>query len=920
MPKFWLFLLLTTIGFSLKSQNDYVASQYKKFSSFYIQGDLINAEQVLLSILSKVDSIPPEYLIASYNNLGVVYNRLGRYDKSLEYINQAENLLILKGISEELADVYVNKSRIYGIIKEYNKAIEFLNQALKFYQVQPKLSKSLNYKISTGYLNLGLTYYEKGEFTNALKYLNLSCSLKEKFSLSEKALVYLNLAKVYVKLSNRVNAEKFFLKSIESFNTEFGPDYYRITSVLFDYGLFLRSTGRKQESLQVHQRALEVCLKNYGAKHPFVSLAYKLMGDYYTEQQEYTIALEFYQKALIAVVRDFNHTNIFSNPTVGSAIFSYRLLDNLKAKAQAFARLAEQQQSSAKRLEFLQGGYQTINLALEVIENIRSEYLSVESKLYLAQNEKDTYLSAIEIASLMHALTGNQKYVERMYSISSLSKARVLSDEIAENELLYSKTTSDTILLKRNELLSQIYSYNKLIQDESQKTKPDSQKIELWRDKIFELNRASEQNYSDIKHLSVPFNNQVNKTKPLMYSELKRKLGTTETVVEYFVSHSYSKHHRDIYIFTLNRKGIKCVKVQVDSLFSNNVGVIKQAAVKADFSQSANVYNAYVQALAYMYQNLVSPIKENIAGTSLVIIPDEELSFLPFEAFIKEIPQKKRFGFDGLKFLIYDYSISYSYSNSFIFSGEKPNTNKLTSFIPDYTKGSLATNSLANLLGAKAEAQRVNSFFVGVEYSEGNATESVFKSTLTQNSVLHLAMHSTTDTLDSKYSFLVFDSGADTLNDNRLYNYEISMNRVESPMVVLSACNTGTGTLYHGEGIMSLGRSFFLAGASSVVNTLWDVNDEASSYIMAEFYWNLSKGITKDQAMRLAKLKYLENSTPTYSNPYFWASYQVLGDKLPIKGNPYWSLWYLGIFAASAAIFLTYRYYGKKKRKGLSIK
>ncbi|HPI45568.1 MAG TPA: CHAT domain-containing protein, partial [Tenuifilaceae bacterium] len=149
----------------------------------------------------------------------------------------------------------------------------------------------------------------------------------------------------------------------------------------------------------------------------------------------------------------------------------------------------------------------------------------------------------------------------------------------------------------------------------------------------------------------------------------------------------------------------------------------------------------------------------------------------------------------------------------------------------------------------------------------------------------------------------------------RLYNYEISMNRVESPMVVLSACNTGTGTLYHGEGIMSLGRSFFLAGASSVVNTLWDVNDEASSFIMAEFYWNLSKGITKDEAMRLAKLKYLENSTPTYSNPYFWASYQVLGNKLPIHGTPYRKLWYMAIAVIVVGIFLVYRYIRNKRIK-----
>ena len=51
------------------------------------------------------------------------------------------------------------------------------------------------------------------------------------------------------------------------------------------------------------------------------------------------------------------------------------------------------------------------------------------------------------------------------------------------------------------------------------------------------------------------------------------------------------------------------------------------------------------------------------------------------------------------------------------------------------------------------------------------------------------------------------------------FNYEISLSRLKSPMIVLSACNSGSGTLYHGEGLMSLARAFILAGASSVVMT-----------------------------------------------------------------------------------------------------
>lgn len=104
-------------------------------------------------------------------------------------------------------------------------------------------------------------------------------------------------------------------------------------------------------------------------------------------------------------------------------------------------------------------------------------------------------------------------------------------------------------------------------------------------------------------------------------------------------------------------------------------------------------------------------------------------------------------------------------------------------------------------------------------------------------------------------------------------------------MVVLSACNSGTGTLYHGEGLMSLARGFILAGASSVIKTAWEVNDETSAAIITRFYYHLSKGKPKDESMRLAKLEYLKESSPSLTSPYFWAAYEVMGDNAPVVRN-----------------------------------
>jgi CHAT domain-containing protein len=131
----------------------------------------------------------------------------------------------------------------------------------------------------------------------------------------------------------------------------------------------------------------------------------------------------------------------------------------------------------------------------------------------------------------------------------------------------------------------------------------------------------------------------------------------------------------------------------------------------------------------------------------------------------------------------------------------------------------------------------------------------------------------------------MFDTHNLSPEEGKLYNYEISLTRIKSPMVVLSACNSGTGTLYSGEGLMSLARSFTLAGASSVIKTAWEINDDASASIITRFYLHLSKGKEKNDAMRLAKLEYLKGSSPSFSNPWYWAAYEVLGDNAPVARN-----------------------------------
>ena len=145
-------------------------------------------------------------------------------------------------------------------------------------------------------------------------------------------------------------------------------------------------------------------------------------------------------------------------------------------------------------------------------------------------------------------------------------------------------------------------------------------------------------------------------------------------------------------------------------------------------------------------------------------------------------------------------------------------------------------------------------------------------------------------------SQIAFSLSQDTTEDDFLSLEELFHLRLPAEMVVLSACETGIGKLYRGEGISSLARGFSYAGSRSIITTLWKVNDEATAQIMAQFYQNLDQGISKDESLRLAKLAYLETADNLTAHPFYWSGYVPIGNMMPVEGgeNDWW--WVVLIF------------------------
>jgi CHAT domain-containing protein len=101
--------------------------------------------------------------------------------------------------------------------------------------------------------------------------------------------------------------------------------------------------------------------------------------------------------------------------------------------------------------------------------------------------------------------------------------------------------------------------------------------------------------------------------------------------------------------------------------------------------------------------------------------------------------------------------------------------------------------------------------------------------------------------------------------------------KMNADLVTLSACSTGLGKLVSGEGILGLTRAFFFSGARNVTVSLWNVNDSATAALMKSFYQNLNRGAPKSQALRQAKLALLRGKNSTWSQPYFWAAFVLVG-------------------------------------------
>ena len=290
-------------------------------------------------------------------------------------------------------------------------------------------------------------------------------------------------------------------------------------------------------------------------------------------------------------------------------------------------------------------------------------------------------------------------------------------------------------------------------------------------------------------------------------------------------------------------------------------------------SKPPNDREAEIALARQLYTFLIQPIESLLDNKRIIcIIPDKNLSYIPFSALISPASQK---------YLIEDYVVTTSESPSVFLSCSQNATQKtpvkderlLSVGNPRFDRA--AFPDLDDLPNAKQEAQEIASNYKDrLPLLEANATVAAVKSEIPRSEVVHLALHSVLDNdLPLNSSLLLAGSGT----QSQLHAYEVYRLGLErTRLVVLSSCQTGAERYYDGEGMASLARSFIGAGVPLVVASLWPVDSAATEKLMVLFHQERRQTSTA-VALANAQRAMLHDSQTRFQSPFYWAAFTLNG-------------------------------------------
>lgn len=873
------FLALTTAALAQPEEVGDVDTRMEQARQLQIGGKLEEARAIYLDLIPRLrQQGPSKNLGDALNRMSLAANALGDYSQALQMAQEAAEVRRQLGNSVGEARSLNNTGLALLHLGEYEEAILKYQQALALDEQNQDFQGQV---IRNN--NIGNVYFYQGRYLDALRLYQTALELCQQnsaqpWSAEERQLSLANLAVVYQKLGQYQRALDLYVQ----LRREAGQlPASQEAQILSNQGTLYRHLGDPAMALENYRRALDLysrqrlldgeiaALKNTG-----IALALDL--------KDYQKALDTFSRVIEISRRASNRRQeVQARLYAAETLRRMGRLQEAQGQFQSVLTAARELGISEERWKALYGlggiarsagnlaeAKTLLQTAIQVIESERSRLRLTSLRTDFLADKGQVYDSLIGILIGDWAKGGQQSrsQLEEIFRLLEQAQARTFQDRYSSSLEERERQSNPQIVHQLRELRS------KVARLWAQQLDAQGEEREELRARLSELeNQFVAKERESLGSMPALFD------PALTLKQAQRRVPEGGLVIQAWMD------SEQVAFLWLDTDSAGLVTRSIDSGFQEELSNCLQS-LSAPPEQAAMQPDPCPETEEALAAALAAAFPEGIE--SLIIVPSASFSSFPFE--ILPLPGGGR--------LVEAFSVSYLPSLALLDSASQPSSgnyapwsNSLVAFA-NPRSAPMEAEEWADLPFAEEEVREIarsipgsSRIYLGPAASKERFLEEAQASPL----LLHLATHAWVDPADPQRSRILLGGGKQKGPEYLFLGEALSLDLPRTRLVTLSACETAGGSRAAGE-VQDLGRAFLIAGAESTLAALWSVPDRTAAQFMPLFYRGLADGLSPAQALRQAKLRFIESGT-ALSLPYHWAGFVLYGQTSgPIPLPPSW--------------------------------
>lgn len=839
------------------------------------------------SIWDTLPDVPSESRAALISNLATLQSTVGDYEGAYAMHCDAERIAMedSSANAQKLLTICGNIANVLLQLGDYERAIYYSHKAERFGK---SVMGAQDLRMVVAYNNLAAATIGAKDVAQYRTAMSKWAACIEQPQYEGKRILFLsNHANGLLRLGLIKEAEEEFARIREMLlNSESKPRFVALYGSYFDY-CFRNSQPELFSEFINDYTAL--AMNSVRARRTVLTKYYSDRASYECMMGALDSASYFIQKAVINCSDHFSETDFHKMPPIEN-ILNNRGFESICLRKALIARKRWEQ--SPEKLSELVFALEVLELGMDIDRRNRVMNPINQVGATIWARRKGIHGLAIDIAFQLYRLSDDASWLNRAFAVMERGRAIRLQDALYDHRAQKLADVPDSLTKAIQDLRISLHHSRDQVRRANASGNPEE--IAEMEARQVALMKSYDQLGMELKTqfpqlYSLKFNPQTPNPDSVL-QDLKDKS---------IVLAAYFQGPEKLYVLGAVNGQWYPHEISLDSL-QQVVPQFKNAIGRTDFiiNRREN-YATYTQSAYLLYTHLLGDwlnAADSNAVKRLLVIPDGIVQNLPFSALLTAPASKTYTDFRELPYLIKTADVSIAYSLALQQRINTHSTNRDLS--PALVFSPLPSENSPRLPGAEIEATAVADLVQGDLLNGASASESTFAERATGYRLLHFAAHGKANLRVPTRTYIELSAADSTANDGRLHAFEVMGMQLNADLVVLSACQTGTGAFLQGDGRMSLVSAFRFAGCPSALMSLWSISDRESSEIVTGFYEHLVKGLSKDKALGESKRAYLSTCDEAYAHPYYWAPMVLIGNTSPVYSEGQSFAWFILIFVA----------------------